>query len=66
MIEEYTRYNNELGHTFNQKIVGHEFVGNKCTCTTYEDGTKVYVNYDYTDVVVDNVTVPSKEYVVVR
>ena len=66
LIEEYTRYNTELGHTFNQKIVGHEFVGKKCTCTTYEDGTKVYVNYDYTDCVVDNVTIPSKEYVVVR
>ena len=66
LIEEYTRYNNELGHTFNQQIVGHEFVGKKCTCTTYEDGTKVYVNYDYTDAVVDGLTVPSKEYVVVR
>ncbi len=66
IVEEYTRYNNELGHTFNQKIVGHEFVGEKCTCTTYEDGTKVYVNYDYSDAVVGDLTVPSKEYVVVR
>ena len=66
IVEEYTRYNNELGHTFNQKIVGHEFVGKKCTCTTYEDGTKVYVNYDYSDAVVGDLTVPSKEYVVIR
>lgn len=44
MLEIYTRYNEELGHTFNQKMVGHEYVTSELTCTIYEDGTKVYVN----------------------
>ena len=50
MLEIYTRYNQELGHVFNQRMTGHEFVANGVTVTTYEDGTKVYVNYTYDDV----------------
>lgn len=67
LIEIYTRYNNELGHTFNQKMVGHEYVTNDLTCTTYEDGTKVYVNYGYDELQTsDGTVIPAKDYVVVR
>ncbi len=66
LIEEYTRYNTELGHTFNQEILNHEYVSELCACTTYEDGTKVYINYDYNDLVLDGVTIPAKDYAVVR
>lgn len=66
LIEEYTRYNTELGHIFNQEILNHEYVAALCACTTYEDGTKVYVNYDYNDLVLDGVTIPAKDYAVVR
>ena len=61
----YTRYNNELGHVFNQEMVNHEFVQDLVTCTTYKDGTKVYVNYDYEDVTVSNgMVVPARDYAV--
>jgi len=66
LVEEYTRYNTELGHVFNQEILNHEYVAESCTCTTYEDGTKVFVNYDYSDLVLDGVTIPAKDYAVVR
>lgn len=66
LIEEYNRYNTELGHTFNQEILNHEYVSDYCACTTYKDGTKVYVNYDYNDLVLDGVTIPAKDYAVVR
>ena len=66
LIEEYTRYNTELGHIFNQEILDHEYVSDYCACTTYEDGTKVYVNYDYNDLVLNGVTIPAKDYAVVR
>ncbi len=49
MVEIYTRYNSELGHIFSQRMVDHEWLTEKVTCTTYEDGTKVYVNYSYQD-----------------
>lgn len=49
LIEIYNRYNSELGHTFSQEIVRHESFNGNVKCTTYADGTRVYVNYDYND-----------------
>ncbi len=67
MIEIYTRYNTELGHTYNQRMVDHELITSTLACTTYEDGTKVYVNYSYEDCVTnDGKSVPARDYKVVR
>lgn len=65
--EIYTRYNEELGHIFNQEMTGHECISSELKCTVYEDGTKVYVNYGYADAVTpDGVEVPARDYKVVR
>ena len=66
MVEIYSRYNAELGHTYNQRMVDHEYIDSKVTCTTYEDGTRVYVNYSYDDYVTKGTKVPARDYVVVR
>lgn len=67
MFEIYNRYNSELGHVFNQEMTHHEFVAEDVTCTTYEDGTKVYVNYTYDDfTATDGTVVPAKDYTVTR
>ena len=44
----------------------HEFIEEQLTCTTYEDGTKVYVNYSRDDKTVDGTVIPAKDYAVVR
>lgn len=67
MYEIYSRYNAELGHVFNQEMTGHEYLADDVTCTTYADGTKVYVNYTYQDfIAADGTVVPSKDYTVTR
>ena len=67
MFEIYTRYNEELGHTFNQEMTGHECITSELKCTTYEDGTRVYVNYGYADAVTpEGIEVPARDYKVVR
>lgn len=67
MMEIYNRYNAELGHIFNQEMTDHERFNTELSCTTYEDGTKVYVNYSFADVVTpDGVEVPARDYKVVR
>ena len=67
MFEIYNRYNSELGHVFNQEMTNHEYLAKKVTCTTYEDGTKVYVNYSYHDfTATDGTVVPAKDYAVTR
>ena len=67
MVEIYTKYNKELGHTFNQEIVDHEKLANGLACTTYADGTKVYVNYSYENLKTPaGVVVPARDYKAVR
>ena len=62
----YDRFNAELGHVYNQEIADHVILENDVRKTVYEDGTKVYVNYGYYDRKVDGVTVPARDYLVVR
>lgn len=66
IVDTYTRYNNELGHVFNQEMTGHDCITDTVTCTEYEDGTKVYVNYGYSDYDADGVNIPARDYKVVR
>ena len=62
----YSRYEAELGHVFNQYITNHEYFKDGVFATTYEDGTKVYVNYTNYDYEQDGIKVPAKDYVVER
>lgn len=67
MLEIYDRYNAEMGHIFNQKMVNHEILDKKLTCTTYEDGTRVYVNYGYEAGTTENgILIPARDYVVIQ
>ncbi len=67
MMEIYTRFNKELGHVYNQEMVDHVNFTPELCCTTYEDGTKVYVNYSYSEgVTADGVSVPARDYLVIR
>ncbi len=66
MIEIYSRYNREMGHIFKQEMTNHVTLENGLTCTSYADGTKVYVNYNYMDKTADGKTIPARDYVVVR
>ena len=66
IVDTYSRYNKELGHTFNQEMSSHENISETLSCTEYEDGTKVYVNYGYEDADAEGVTVPARDYLVVR
>lgn len=67
IVEIYTRYNGELGNIFHQKITDHKLITETLSCTTYEDGTKVYVNYGYSDVTAqDGTIVPARDYKAVR
>lgn len=67
MYATYNRYNSELGHVFNQEMVNHESLAPEVKCTTYEDGTKVYVNYSHADYTTnDGTIVPARDYIVTR
>lgn len=58
---QVAQYRQTLSGIFNQEMTGHERVGN-VTITTYANGTRVYVNFGYTDAAVDGITVPARSY----
>lgn len=45
ILEDYKKLNAQIGHLQNARIVGHEHLTEDVNCVTYEDGTKIYVNY---------------------
>ena len=66
MKEICARYDEELGHTFNQEMTGHKNLTPVLSRTEYADGTKVYVNYGFSEAQADGITVPARDYLVVR
>ncbi len=60
------KYQSDMAGLNRQRISDHECLSDGVTVTTYEDGTKVYVNYTEADYQNGNVTVPSREYLVER
>ncbi len=45
ILEDYRNLNEQMGHLQNVRIVNHEHLTEDVNCVTYEDGTKIYVNY---------------------
>ena len=62
----YSRYENELGHTFDQYLIDHEIIDKGVVVSTYEDGTKVFVNYNNFDFITGDITIPANDYLVER
>lgn len=66
MYSIYNRFNSELGHVYSQEITDHKVFSSNVRMTQYADGTKVYVNYGYSNVKINGVTVPARDYLVVK
>ena len=60
------RYQTEMAGLNSQRIIGHEFISNDVHVTTYEDGTRVYVNYGSKEYRKGTVKVPARDYLVER
>ncbi len=67
-IEDYGNVNEVLGPLQKVPVSKHEFVGDsdRIVRVTYQNGTKVIVNYTEQDVTVDGLTVGAKSYGVIR
>lgn len=64
-LDDIREYNAQMSGTFNQKMTGHVRSGN-VSVTTYENGTKVYVNFGYGNETSGGVEVPARSYTVVK
>ena len=62
ILELYTEAEAKLGGLQNKKIIDHEYITEDVVLTTYENGTKVYVNYSEVDYVDGELTVPARDF----
>jgi arabinogalactan endo-1,4-beta-galactosidase len=63
----YSRYDREIGKVRNSCISGFEYLDDKVTLTTFDNGYQVLVNFGYVDYTSDSgVTVPAREYKVIQ
>jgi hypothetical protein len=66
IIDQYKSFNEVYRSLQNQSMVDHMKLENNVYQTTYEDGTKVIVNYNDSDVTVNGKTVEAKNFVVLK
>ena len=64
VIPMITRYQSEMKGLGKKTMTGHTSLNGDVTLTTYNDGTRVFVNYSARDFEADGVTVPARDYVV--
>jgi len=61
-VETALKYQEDMKGLNRLKITGHERLDGDVAVTTYEDGTKVYVNYSMKEYKDGKVTVPAQSY----
>ena len=66
LIPIISRYQTEMSGLNGLRITGHERADRNVRVTTYEDGTKVWVNYGGTDYSRNGTAIPARDYLVER
>ncbi len=61
-----TRYQQDMSGLNRQQIVDYEQLTDEVAVTSYEDGTRVYVNYSVNDYQAGSVKIPARDYLVER
>ena len=65
--EIYNEYNSKMAPVMNSPIVGHEFVGENVTKTTFENGYEVYVNFGYANYITPSGKfIPERDYRIMK
>lgn len=60
-----TRYQSEMAGLNRQRITGHECLDENVYVTTFEDGSRVYVNYGKSAVSTGGIEIPACDYLVI-
>ncbi len=65
-LEMINRYQKEMSGLNQQRITDHKQLTELVSVTSYEDGTKVYVNYGNEEYKGENGKIPARDYLVIR
>ena len=64
-VSMYKEYDNKMMPVMNSTISNHEYLNNQVSCTSYDNGYKVFVNFGYVDYTTESgVRVPARDYIV--
>lgn len=66
LIQQYKEINESLGHTWPLQMTGHRILSQGVYETTYEDGTKVIVNYNSIPYSENTIFVQPLDYIVIK
>lgn len=61
-VETYNSINEEMGYLQSKTITKHERISDDVVKVTYEDGSRVYVNYSKEAVTADGIAIAAKSY----
>jgi hypothetical protein len=62
MVKAYQAYNNEVSVVYGKKIVSFEWLNEMVSCTTFENGKKMWVNRSSQEQTVENVVLQPYSY----
>ena len=60
------KYQSDLAETAGKKITGFSYITENVTKTDFENGIRVYVNFENTDYTADGIKIPAKSYTAVK
>lgn len=66
VVDTYNEFKTNLSDVYGQQIMEHKIITDDLKRLKYANGIVVYINYGDTEAAADGVTVPAKDYVVVR
>ena len=59
ILNSYRELENKLSVTAGHEITDHSYIDQNVTCTVYDNGTKVYINYNTSEYKKDNLVIPA-------
>ena len=66
ITDMYVELNDRLGSVWGLTMDSHTYITDDVVRVTYSDGSKVYINYGDKDVTVENVKIPSEDYILTK
>ena len=66
VVDTYNEFKTNLSDVYGQQIIEHKIITDDLKRLEYANGIVVYINYGDTEAAAEGVTVPAKDYVVVR
>lgn len=64
IADTYSEFKENLGCVYGKQMIEHRIISDRLYAVTYENGVKIYINYDKNEAHIDGLTIPAKGYVV--